>query len=49
MKSFFLLIRNYSEADEKIPDHNLAKVLFQYLNVTHVVLVLNGQRDGLCI
>jgi hypothetical protein len=28
---------------------NLAETVFQYLNVAHVVLVLNGQCDGFCI
>jgi hypothetical protein len=28
---------------------HLAETVFQYLNVAHVVLVLNGQCDGFCI
>ena len=47
METFFLSETIYWEADERISDLNLAEILFQYLNVTHVVLVLNGQRDGL--
>uniref|UniRef100_A0A0A9J4I8 Uncharacterized protein n=1 Tax=Arundo donax TaxID=35708 RepID=A0A0A9J4I8_ARUDO len=28
---------------------HLAETFFQYLDVAHVVLVFNGQCDGLCI
>lgn len=40
---------SYLKLDERISDLNLAKILFQDLNVANVVLVLNGQRDGLCV
>lgn len=46
METFSLSETIYWEADERISNLNLAEILFQYLNVAHVVLVLNGQRDG---